>query len=80
MMLYTTGIIDIHNSMVDKLLAETMEEEEVTESKGATLQELHFYGGGLKFQRGLWFLTPHFTSNSQNMVRQQHAVFIYNQK
>ena len=36
MMLYTTGIIDIHNSMVDKLLAETLEEE-VTGSQEATL-------------------------------------------
>ena len=58
MMLYTTGIIDIHNSMVDKLLAETLEEE-VTESKGATLQELHFYGEALNF-RGAIVPNPSF--------------------
>ena len=52
MMLYTTGIIDIYNSMIDKLLAETLEEE-VTESKGATLQELQFYGEALNFRGAL---------------------------
>ena len=42
--------------MVDKLLADTLEEE-VTESKGATLQELHFYGKALN-SRGAMLLTP----------------------
>ena len=49
MMLYTTGIIDIYNSMVDILLAETLEEE-VTESKGAILQEIHFDRKTLNFR------------------------------
>ena len=35
MMHYTTGIIDIHNSMVDKLLPGTLMEE-ATGSQGAT--------------------------------------------
>ena len=79
MMLYTTGIIDIHNSMVAKLVAETLEEE-VIESKGAILQELHFYGESLTLREAMVSDHSFFTSNAQNMVRQQHAVFVYNQK